>query len=92
MFVCSQHAAAEQSYEWWSSTFSDCIRAVGHTLLVLQPWDDPLPLTRSWCLWEIFSTVSSNTPLDVLLSPAQAAALHLALVRARDCKRVGREV
>ena len=33
--------------------------AIGHTLLVLSPWRNPIPLRRSWCLWEIVCTLEA---------------------------------
>jgi hypothetical protein len=35
----------------WASTFKAAVGAIAHTCLVLSPWDDPVVLTRSWCLW-----------------------------------------
>jgi hypothetical protein len=55
---------------------------IGRTVLVLQPWDAPLPLTRSWCLWEIYSTLAGNAELHIALSPAQHESFQEALVRA----------
>ncbi len=31
------------------------IQQIGHIVLVLTSWKDPIPLKRCWCLWEIFS-------------------------------------
>jgi hypothetical protein len=43
----------------------------------------PVPLTRSWCLWEIYSTLDGGAELHVALSPAQRAAFQDAMVCAR---------
>ena len=37
-----------------AGVFKTAVAAFGHTLLVLAPWQDPVVLTRSWCLWEIY--------------------------------------
>jgi tetratricopeptide (TPR) repeat protein len=51
------------------------IRALGSTVLVLSPWDDPVALTRAWCLWEVLATLQHEAaPLSLLLPPAQARA------------------
>jgi hypothetical protein len=50
IFVGSQHKSADLPQEWWSNAFATAIRDINHTVLVLQPWDAPLPLRRSWCL------------------------------------------
>ena len=82
MFVASQHRAAELPQEWWTVAFRQSVVDIKRTVLVLQPWDAPVPLTRSWCLWEIYSTLDGGAELHVLLSPAQREAFQEALVRA----------
>jgi hypothetical protein len=55
IFVNNQHAEGlNHPFEWWCSTFKDNIAAIGKVLLVMTPWDAPIPLTRAWCLWEIY--------------------------------------
>ena len=66
--ICTvnQHVWIDVDFQ---STFKDAVGKIGHTLLVLAPWRNPIPLTRSWCLWEIHSTVShTNAVLEVVLS------------------------
>lgn len=85
--VNNQHSAPERPFEWWCTTFRDSITAIGRVVLVLSPWRDPLPLTRAWCLWEVFcaasvrDATSPNTAvsLDVRLPPAEARAFERAL-------------
>jgi hypothetical protein len=77
--VASQHSAYVRLQTWWSDTFAAAVRAIGHTALVLQPWHAPVPLQRSWCLWELFSTLHAGARLELLLPPAQAAELHTTL-------------
>jgi hypothetical protein len=79
VLVSSQHRTTTLPQSWWSSAFATAIRDVGHTVLVLQPWHAPVPLTRSWCLWEIFSTLDAKARLEVVMPPAQAEALRVAL-------------
>jgi hypothetical protein len=81
IFVVNQHAAGELPQEWWAQTFRQAVAGIGHTLVVLQPWSAPAPLTRSWCLWEVFSTLDSGAKLHVALAPAQRGAFPLPLVR-----------
>ena len=45
-----QHASQSFPREWWSTTFRDAIGAMGHTVMVLAPWERPYTLTRAWCL------------------------------------------
>ena len=46
----NQHVTQELPLEWWSSAFRQQVASIGYTVLVLQPWSAPVPLTRSWCL------------------------------------------
>ncbi len=79
IFVGSQHVAEDMPEEWWSTTFAGAIKAISHTLLLLQPWDAPLPLQRSWCNWELLCTLHAGARLDVIQAPAQEAAFRAAL-------------
>ena len=58
-FVIDEHATQSLTQEWWKTTFTECIARIGHTVMVLSPWNAPIPLTRAWCLWEIYSTVKT---------------------------------
>ena len=84
IFVSSQHNTKSLDSAWWSNAFAQAIRAIGHTALVLQPWHAPVPLKRSWCLWEIFCTVLTDVRVEVLLPPGQSEEFHDALERRFD--------
>jgi hypothetical protein len=71
IFVGSQHKAAELPKEWWSQAFALAVADIGRTVAVLQPWTMPLPLKRSWCLWELFSTISSGAALEMAIHPRE---------------------
>ena len=57
----------------------DCVAAIGHTALLLEPWDKPTALGRSYCLKEIIYTQKSGAKFDVVMSEAQQAAFEKAL-------------
>jgi tetratricopeptide (TPR) repeat protein len=84
IFVGSQHRAASLPQDWWSSAFASAIRSIGRTLLVLCPWDNPAPFTRSWCLWEIFATLDAGISLEVQVVPRQEMAFMMAMVEDHD--------
>lgn len=64
----NQHNRCDKSFEWWSTTFQDAIKEFGHTVMVISPWHNPIPLTRAWCLWELFSTVVKGSRFDIAIS------------------------
>ena len=43
-----------------------------NALQVLMPWHDPVPLTRVWCLWEIYCAVKEGKPITTTFGPQQA--------------------
>jgi hypothetical protein len=51
VFCNDQWNAPNLPFEWWTTTFRSAIKSIGHTCLVLSPWEFPIPLTRAWCLW-----------------------------------------
>ena len=79
--VCSvnEHTSQQLPQEWWSTTFREAICEMGHTGMVLSPWDKPVPLTRAWCLWEMYCTVDTGARFSVCLSTAQRAAFEVAI-------------
>eukprot|EP00730_Choanoeca_flexa_P020068 TRINITY_DN9810_c0_g1_i2.p1 TRINITY_DN9810_c0_g1~~TRINITY_DN9810_c0_g1_i2.p1 ORF type:complete len:739 (+),score=174.66 TRINITY_DN9810_c0_g1_i2:71-2287(+) len=77
LFVNNQNQAAELPQEWWSTTFKTSIHLVGTILLVLSPWDNPVPMTRAWCLWEILCAVTDpDVELLIRLPRSQRRAFH----------------
>ncbi|EGD80406.1 hypothetical protein PTSG_11051 [Salpingoeca rosetta] len=78
----TQHVnvTANLPQDWWSTTFKKSIRQIGKVLLVLTPWNDPVPLTRAWCLWEIFCSISqADVDLQIRLPSQQRHALRDAI-------------
>eukprot|EP01051_Picozoa_sp_SAG22_P009608 SAG22_NODE_811_length_7061_cov_84.983338_7_plen_598_part_00 len=76
-----QHATQALPPVFWSSTFKEAIRLIGHTVMMLSPWDSPVPLTRAWCLWELHCTVEVGAEFSVCLGPDEQAELEAALLR-----------
>ena len=53
-------------------------------MLVLSPWLNAVPLTRSWCVWEILCTIQTGARFEVALAPAERASFEAALVEDFD--------
>ena len=79
-FFCdSQHArlpswpppAVIKDSKWFMNNFAELIATIGWVLMVMQPWDAPMTLKRSWCVLELghcsrtncrcFSTINSSS-------------------------------
>lgn len=39
--------------------------------MVFAPWSNPIPLTRAWCLFELYCTVEGNCTFEVAMSKAE---------------------
>jgi tetratricopeptide (TPR) repeat protein len=65
LFSNNQHHTSELNFEWWSHTFQAAIREIGYTVMVLAPWNNPVPLTRAWCLWELYCTAVTQVKYSI---------------------------
>lgn len=80
MLVNDQWFALDRDFTWWSTTFKEAIGNIGHTLIFMVPWNSPIPLTRVWCLWELYCTRSTGSNLEILLSSTQTKDFYKSLV------------
>ena len=68
LFSNNQHKAVDLTFDWWCNTFKSAIQQFGRTVIVLAPWDDPIPLTRGWCLFELYCTADTGSRFEVAMS------------------------
>ena len=52
VFINNQHVLGQTDL---GAAFSNAIEEIGTVLCVMSPWNNPTPLRRAWCLWEIFA-------------------------------------
>jgi len=64
----------ERFSKGFSDTFVEAVGDIGHTLLILTPWDQPVVLSRSWCLWELYCTEQKGCELTICLTNEQRQA------------------
>lgn len=67
----NQHKAPNRNFDWWSNTFLNAIKELGRTVMILSPWNDPIPLTRAWCIWELYCTIVTHCQFEIALSLTQ---------------------
>ena len=85
IFVEDQNSSDAKPPDYFFTAFKDAVAGIGHTVLVLTPWDDPIPITRAWCLWEIYSTlVVPGATFEVVVSKAEVARLRAAVLAQGD--------
>jgi len=80
LFINNQHMAPNLSYKWWCENFKEAIRSFGKVVLVIEPWTDPTPIKRAWCLWEIFCTIDTGSEFHVAMCEEQHKDFKLRLV------------
>jgi hypothetical protein len=71
LFSTSQHSTFSKPPEWWQQTFITAIGQMGQMVMVMTPWDNPICLTRAWCLIELFACRNSGSHFGVAFPPAE---------------------
>jgi tetratricopeptide (TPR) repeat protein len=84
LLVVNQHGQdAVVPFKVLRDEFGQSVRAIGRTLLYLR-WEDPIPLRRAWCVFEISTTLATGTGLQVIMPPVDVASFKCALVKDFD--------
>ncbi|KAJ3056529.1 Kinesin light chain 3, partial [Rhizoclosmatium hyalinum] len=80
LFSNSQHGTAAKPFEWWETVFMNAVKSIGNVVMVLQPWDDPIPLKRVWCIFELYASTVTNSQFHVAMSTDEETQFLNALV------------
>ena len=80
-----QHEVASRprrGFSSWCDTFQKSVELIGRTVLVLQPYSNPVPLKRSWCLFEIFCShnAKKKVQFDIVLDQQEKKAFNAAIL------------
>jgi len=70
LFSINQHAPMDWTFDWLSTTFKSAVELMGRTIMVMSPWDSPLPFTRAWCVFEAYCTTATGSEFEIALSKA----------------------
>jgi len=73
VLVNDQWAAPGRPFAWWQSVFRSNVERIGHTVLALD-FDSLQPLSRIWCLWEIFCSSGAGCRFELRMPPASRDA------------------
>lgn len=86
LFTNDQNAVANKDFDWFCNTFKGSIRSIGQVLLVLSPWNDPLPVRRAWCLFEIANAIAeSKVKFTINLPTSQIESMSSAVLKDSEC-------
>jgi tetratricopeptide (TPR) repeat protein len=64
----NQHEKIKMKVDWLTGTLRNWIKEFNRTVMVLAPWSDPVPLTRGWCIWEIYCSIDTGADFRVAMS------------------------
>ena len=76
-FVTEDANQAEMQARVVAALEGQMIKA-GHVLMCLHPWDRPVPLSRAWCLFELYVALESKCKLSMCFGRKDTAALFTA--------------
>ena len=68
LFSNNQHKASELPYEWWQNVFKSAIADFDHTVMVMSPWNNPIPYTRAWCIFEAYCNIKTESKFEIAMS------------------------
>jgi len=67
-FTLVHPAPPSLPYETLHDTFMTSTERIGKMILVFDRWDNPLHLTRAWCVFEAYACLATNSVLEVALT------------------------
>ena len=73
LFSNNQIEAPNLDFDWWSGTFKNAIKDFGYVVMVISPWNNPVPFTRAWCLFEMYVAKETKSTFEVAMSEEEKA-------------------
>ena len=43
----------------------NAIQTMHNVLMIMTPWDNPIPLTRAWCVFELYAVTKTKSRFEV---------------------------
>ncbi|KAJ3232851.1 Kinesin light chain 3, partial [Chytriomyces hyalinus] len=80
LFSNSQHDTASKPFTWWETTFMNAVKKIGNVVMVIQPWSNPIPLTRVWCIFELYASTATGSSFHVAMTNAETKAFMAQLL------------
>jgi len=68
IFSFNQHQNLRLNSEFLINTLKNGIKEIGKTVMVFTSWDDPVPLTRSWCVWELSCALEEGQSFEIAMT------------------------
>ncbi|KAJ3238503.1 Kinesin light chain 3 [Chytriomyces hyalinus] len=74
LFSNPQHNTSAKPFEWWKTTFMEAVKDIGNVVMILQPWQDPVPLKRTWCVYELYACHVTKSKFEFAITRAEKEA------------------
>jgi hypothetical protein len=68
IFSFNQHQNLRLSSEFLCNTLKSGIKGMGKTVMVLTSWNEPAPLSRAWCIWELFCAIEAGGSFEIAMT------------------------
>jgi len=68
LFSMNHHETNQLPQEWFSTRYLQTIGDIGHTVIILEPWENPVALKRSWVVWELYCTIVTGARLSFTMT------------------------
>ncbi|CAK4253086.1 unnamed protein product [Aphanomyces euteiches] len=75
-FCNNQHEIVNKTYNFdhWFGIFRSSLRSVGNVVMVMSPWNNPTTLTRTWCVFEVYTSIVENARFEIAMGRSQKEA------------------
>ena len=70
------------------AVFEMRLTSIGKVIVLLDTWEEPLYLTRVWCLFEQYSAAKLHIPVETILPRKAKHSLLAAMKEANGMKKV----
>jgi hypothetical protein len=79
LLVVNQHSQADViPFEVLRDEFGNGVRNIGHTLMLTE-WKEAEALRRSWCVFELYTTLAVGAVLEIIMAPEDEGEFLVAL-------------
>ena len=80
MFLLNQFSTDSFDPNWLKETFTNVIKDINNTVVIMTPFESPASVKRVWCLWELYLSIQYSK-LNIVLPPEQSIRFNDALLK-----------
>jgi len=78
-FFCNNQFRLQNNADDLEIVFRKRLMAIGQVVALLDTYQEPIYVTRIWCVFEQFTAASLQIPVEIILPPDQADKFHYEL-------------